>query len=223
MDGLTIREASATLGISATTVRRRIKAGALPAREVPTTQGYEWRVFLTGEQVTTAGGQVATADGAAGGQLPTAGEPLATTSARGDDGQPGAWAPLEGQHRITPEAIERAVERTGSKYVADVQALFDRVGALYEAQLAAKDQTLAAQAGQLAAQAETLDALRRRAEAAEAERDALRATIATACEDAPQEPQARLGATIGADREGGVQPTAWHRLLRWLTGTPGAA
>jgi len=200
-DGLTIREASAALGISPTTVRRRIKAGALLAREVPTTQGYEWRVFL------------------AGGQVPTAGEQGATTGVRGDDRQPGAWEPLDGQYRVTPEAIERAVERTGSKYVADVQALFDRVGALYEAQLAAKDQALVAQAGQLAAQAETLDALRQRAAAAEAARDARRPRPTPTGEDGSQTHSDGPGATGHAGQESSPPapaPTLWQRLRNLL-------
>jgi excisionase family DNA binding protein len=52
--------------------------------------------------------------------------------------------PIEAEYRVTPEVIEAAIERTGDKYVADMQVIFDRVGRLYEAHLAAKDETIAA-------------------------------------------------------------------------------
>ncbi len=45
-EGLTIKQAAAQLGISADSVRRRIKSGALEAFRVPTAQGYEWRIAL---------------------------------------------------------------------------------------------------------------------------------------------------------------------------------
>lgn len=62
--------------MSASTVRRKIKAGTIPASQVPTTQGHEWRVF-------PEGGLAATGDyvGTAGAYLPPNGEHLAT----GDD------------------------------------------------------------------------------------------------------------------------------------------
>lgn len=122
---------------------------------------------------------------------------------------------------MTPAAIERAVERTGSKYVADVQALFDRVGALYEAQLAAQDQALAARAGQLAAQGETIAALRRRAEVAEAERDELRAQPAEGA--MPRVAPTGERETTEAPRARDTPPAAhrpaqgrWQRLRRRL-------
>lgn len=47
VEGLTIKQAAAQLGISPDSVRRRIKSGALEAFRVPTAQGYEWRIALT--------------------------------------------------------------------------------------------------------------------------------------------------------------------------------
>jgi excisionase family DNA binding protein len=45
VDGtLSVQEAAARLGVSEKTIRRRIKSGALPAFQLPTSQGYEWRV-----------------------------------------------------------------------------------------------------------------------------------------------------------------------------------
>ena len=46
--GVTIAQASEALGLSERTIRRRIKAGTLAAYQVPTAQGYEWRVRLDG-------------------------------------------------------------------------------------------------------------------------------------------------------------------------------
>lgn len=45
---VSVQEAAAVLGLSEKTIRRRIKAGTLPAHRLPTSQGYEWRVQLTG-------------------------------------------------------------------------------------------------------------------------------------------------------------------------------
>lgn len=46
--GKSVSEAAEALGISERTVRRRIKAGELRAFQMPTSQGYEWRVQLDG-------------------------------------------------------------------------------------------------------------------------------------------------------------------------------
>ncbi len=46
--GRSVSEAAEVLGISERTVRRRIKAGELRAFQMPTSQGYEWRVQLDG-------------------------------------------------------------------------------------------------------------------------------------------------------------------------------
>jgi len=51
---------------------------------------------------------------------------------------------------VTPAEVERAIETTASKYVADFAGLYDRVSAeldrRYQAEIAAKDQTIAVQA-----------------------------------------------------------------------------
>jgi len=76
--GLSIKDAADHLGISQTTVRRRVKEGTLLARQQPTSQGFEWRIYLnertevrdqvptmrpafqsmTGEEFPTTGDQV---------------------------------------------------------------------------------------------------------------------------------------------------------------------
>ena len=84
-------------------------------------------------------------------------------------------------------------------------ALYDRVstelGAVYEGQLAAKDQALAAKD-------ETIAELRRRAEVAEAERDRLAA--AQAAQDAPGAPE---GASAGRGERHRSPPSASSGLL----------
>ncbi len=61
-EGLTIHEAATALGMSPSTVRRHIKEGRLHAMRRPTTQGYEWRVFL-GDHLPTRDRQVVTDGG----------------------------------------------------------------------------------------------------------------------------------------------------------------
>ncbi|HSH78950.1 MAG TPA: helix-turn-helix domain-containing protein [Herpetosiphonaceae bacterium] len=262
-EGLTIHEAAAVLGMSPSTVRRHIKEGRLHATRRPTTQGYEWRVFL-GDHLPTTSDQVATTTGADGDYVLTRSEQVATiggylptnspsprgeSSGAGDgDSSVGAGAaePIEARYRVTPAEIEQAIERTSARYVADVHTLFDRVsaevGRLYEAQLAAKDQALAAQDGRIAAQQETIAALRRRAEAAEAERDDLCARLDTvqATPMPPSQAVGGAGAAEGVDPatvailrptaplvqpEGNVEgdshptpPSLWQRLLQRLRG-----
>jgi len=103
---------------------------------------------------------------------------------------------------VTPAQIEQAIARTGQKYVADMAGLYDRIsgelGKVYE--------------GQLAAQTETIAELRRRAEAAEAERDRL----ATA-QAAPAAPGATEASTPDNPR---LEPSAgfWARVRRVFGG-----
>lgn len=76
--GVTIPEAARLLGLSESTVRRRIRAGELDATQVPTSQGYEWRISPDGERVPTAGDQLS----ANGGQVGTTGEQVPATIPR---------------------------------------------------------------------------------------------------------------------------------------------
>ncbi len=48
MEGLTVKEAAAELGISEKTVRHRIKLHQLTARKIETPQGYQWRIYPDG-------------------------------------------------------------------------------------------------------------------------------------------------------------------------------
>ncbi len=49
VDGsISVSEAASQLGLSEKTIRRRIKAGSLPAFQVSTSQGFEWRVQVDG-------------------------------------------------------------------------------------------------------------------------------------------------------------------------------
>ena len=49
-----IREAAAALGVSADTIKRRIKAGDLPARKDPRPQGFVWLVQMESARVPAA-------------------------------------------------------------------------------------------------------------------------------------------------------------------------
>jgi hypothetical protein len=79
--------------------------------------------------------------------------------------------PIEAVYRVLPEDLERAITRTGERYVGDIQTVFDQVAALYEQRLAEKDALIATVREEKDA---LIAELRRRAEAAETERDALR-------------------------------------------------
>ena len=131
-----VSQTARIIGLSERAVRKRIDAGTLDA--VRQGDG-PWRVALP-------------LDGTAGGGT--------------EGGTRAAPVPPGGRYHVTPAEVEQAIERTGAKYVADMQTMFDRVGALYE--------------GQLAAQRETIAELRRRAEAAEVERETLRRELAHA-------------------------------------------
>ncbi len=88
---------------------------------------------------------------------------------------PGSGEPIEAEYRVTPEELQRAIERTGTKYVNDFTTLYASINTglaeLYQARLGERDLALAAKD-------ETIAELRRRAEVAEAERDRLAAVQA---------------------------------------------
>lgn len=131
-----VPEVARILGISERGVRDKIERGQLDAVK----DGKRWMVHLPPDVPAEA----TTASAVAGGS------------------ERGSGAVVDAV--VTPAEIERAVERTGRKYVTDMAALYDRVStelsAVYEGQLAAKDQALAAKD-------EMIAELRRRAEAAE--------------------------------------------------------
>ena len=223
---LTVPEAARALGISERAVRKRITAGTLRA----TPRGRSFDVYLPGPVPGATGPEGPEQDRSTGGQGP---EPVAhprppsgpgpepgPTSSHAETGEslpasgpepaprgtgtgpePGP-EPIEARFRVTPAEIERAVERTGARYVADMETILARVGHVYE--------------GQLAAQRETIAELRRRAEAAEAERDALRASLETV-QAAPVAPEAPTVLIVEADSRT-HRPPWWRRLLRRLRG-----
>ena len=119
--------------------------------------------------------------------------------------------PIEAAYRVMPEELERAIARTGERYVRDIQTVFDQVAALYEQRLAEKDAliiTVREEKDALIAE------LRRRAEAAEVERDELRRQAS---------PQPASEATTGDAATGTPAPPApaggfWQRIRRALGG-----
>ncbi len=184
----TVPEVARQLGISERAVRLRIETGALSAVR----DGRQWWVTLPGLVGAVVGGGgdgswSGTGSGSAGGS---------------------AAEVVEAAYRVTPAEVERVVERTGAKYVADMRVLFDQVGQLYEAQLAT-------QAAALTAKDETIAEVRRRAAVAEAERDELRARLDAAA--APVTPEAPTVLIVEADRRS-LAAALWRRLLRRLQG-----
>ena len=162
-DGLPIAEAATVLRLSPEAVRKRLNRGTL--------DGYKrdgaWFVVLSPEAERP--------DVASGRQD-------ATTDNGRTAGRPEAVEPIETTYTTMPADVERAIERTGAKYLADFTALYDRIGAevsqLYEAQIAAKDEALAAKDQTIATQADTLAELRQRLAALEAEKQAQAASAA---------------------------------------------
>ncbi len=185
----TVPEVARQLGISERAVRLRIETGALSAVR----DGRQWWVTLPGPDGAVVSGS---GDGGSGGR--------ASGSANGHGVEP-----LEAVYRVMPADVERVVERTGAKYVADMRVLFEQVGQLYEAQLAT-------QAVALAAKDETIAELRRRAGVAEVERDELRARLEAAAAS-PVTPEGPTVLIMEADSH--PAPAArWRRLLRRLQG-----
>jgi hypothetical protein len=83
--GVTIHQAALRLGMSESTIRRRIKDGSLKASRIPTSQGFEWRVLLDGQVPSVGDAQVLTTDEnvlTAGEEVPIGGEQVATTDDR---------------------------------------------------------------------------------------------------------------------------------------------
>ena len=210
---VSVPAAAQALGISERAVRKRIHAGTLRAAPF----GRSFMVWLP-EDAPPAGPEPGPALGPEHGP------------------EPGP-EPIEARFTsATPAEVERAIERTAGRYVADFAALYDRiaaeVGQLYEAQLVAKDETIATQRELVAHQAEILaeardrlDDLRRRAEAAEAElsairlahereRDELRAQASPA---PPSEAPTILVMAEASTSDKPVQ-SLWQRLRRALGG-----
>jgi len=172
------------LGISERGVRDKIARGQLDAVK----EGKRWMVLLPPEQLPT----------------PPEDDAVVSGSSRGSGAVVDAV--------VTPAQIERAIERTGQRYVTDMAALYDRVstelGAVYEGQLAAKDQTIGTQA-------EMIAELRRRAERAEAERNRL-----TAAQDVPAAPGTPEDPTPG-NPSGAASAGFWARVRRVCGGERG--
>lgn len=83
--GLSVSEAAATLNVSERTVRRRIKAGEIVAFQLPTSQGYEWRVQLDGMSEQLPGTPVQV-DGAHEEEHPASNPPEAQATAPTESG-----------------------------------------------------------------------------------------------------------------------------------------
>jgi len=189
---LTVTQAAAVAGVTEKTIRNWIKAGHIPVALHPEGRRIAREGLL--EYLRTRAvhviehlppearpetGPVAS---------PVTGPDQSSKSGAGSDSFP---EPIEARFRVTPAEIERAVERTGARYLADMETILTRVGQVYEGQLAAKDETIATQQETIAElrrqrdedrerEREALAELRRRAEVAEAEAEGLRLRLAEA-------------------------------------------
>lgn len=143
--GVSIAEAAECFGCSERTIRRRIKAGAVSAFQVPTSQGYEWRVRLVGVsgQVPGAAGQVDDVRGHLPGQgHPDAGGAATRVGVAGGDGAgqvDGGAVKVDG---LPDQALLRSIELTDRLQRENVQ-LAARVGFL-EAKLQDAEQKVLA-------------------------------------------------------------------------------
>ncbi|MDP9371944.1 MAG: sigma-70 region 4 domain-containing protein [Chloroflexota bacterium] len=203
-DGTPIAEAARLLGLSQEAVRKRLQRATLPGYK----QDEHWYVLLDGLHP------------AAGYRQDT--DPAGWQDDRPDDGRTPAGrqdtAPIEASYRVTPAEIEQAVARTSAQYMGDLRAVLAEVGKVYEGRIAATEAASAAKDETIAAQRDALAELRRRAAAAERERDELRARLSTIVEPAPT-PPAALGGAAGAHRGEDTprRPTGlWERLRRAL-------
>ena len=145
----------------------------------------------------------------------------------------------------TPAEVERAIEATSARYVADFAALYDRisaeVGRLYEGQIEAQRETIAelrrraeaAEATEAAhepvvaelrhrvvEQDRTLAALTHRAAVAEREAATLRALLATPTM-VQDEPEGDRGAPAASGSQRGATGGLRARLARWWRGEAG--
>ncbi len=132
-DGTPLAEASLSLGLSPEAARKRLQRGTLEGYKVDN----QWYVVL-----------------------PRQDAPSGHVAGRQDADRPTPVQPPP----VTPAEVARAIEATAARYITDFAGLYDRisadVGARYQAEIAAKDETIAVQA-------EAIAELRRRAEMAE--------------------------------------------------------
>ena len=179
---LTTTQAAALAGVTEKTIRDWVKAGHITAAR--TTEGRRiGRASLLTYLRTRSREAVE--------RLPPEARPhiAADPPTEQTTDSVGATEPVEAQYRVTPAEVERAVARTGARYAADLRAMLDGLREVYAGQVAAKDETIAAQRDALAE-------LRRRAEAAEAECDALRQRL-EAAQASPEAPGAAEAAGVG--------------------------
>ena len=211
---LTTTQAAALAGVTEKTIRDWVKAGHITAAR--TTEGRRiGRASLLTYLRTRSREAVE--------RLPPEARPHIATDPFTEQttDSVGATEPVEAQYRVTPAEVERAVERTGARYVADLRTVLAELREVYEGRIAATEAQVAAKDETIAAQRDALAELRRRAEAAEAarlaaerERDELRARL-EAAQAAPEAPEAPTLVVVEADtpqRPAGL----WARLRRAL-------
>jgi len=102
--------------------------------------------------------------------------------------------PIEAQYRVTPAEIEQAIERTGDKYLADMQAM------------------LAPLVAQITEQAETIGRITAERDQAQRDRDTLQARVSTLEErhaESPMQPSSAPQTATDAATD-----TSWWQFWR---------
>ncbi len=162
--GIPLAAAAVHLGLSVEATRKRAQRGTLT--------GYKfdgaWYVVLPNVQDGQA---------VAGRTVPTLDRDTVLPDGQ-DTGQDDGQDTIEAHYRVTPAAIEQAVSRPSAQYLGDLRTVLAEVGKVYEGRIAATEAASAAKDETIATQREALAELRRRAAAAEGERDALRLQLA---------------------------------------------
>jgi len=172
------------LGLNYEAVRKRIKRGTLPAYK----EGERWYVLLD-----------SVPDNVPDSVPDNAGTPVPDTHGESVD--------TVHSFHITPAEVEHAIARTGQQYTADLGTMLAELREVFAGQVAAQQETIAAQAA-------TIAELRRRAEVAEAERDALRAQTSPPPLSAAPTPSATVDTPEPPGGAGGF----WWRVRRAFGG-----
>ncbi len=139
-EGLTIHQAALQLGMSESTIRRRIKDGSLKASRIPTSQGFEWRILLDEHPLVAGDGQVV-----------TNGEYLLT-----NDGE----VPIFGEQVLTKDdQLATITDRAASSVMEQLQPLLEQLSTERDRgnELQRQNVELAARCGYLQARLEAAE------------------------------------------------------------------
>ena len=195
---LTADKVAALLSVSVRTVRRYADSGRL----APVRLGRSVRYRLPDvERLIAEGGDTSGQDGDAPQRT------RADSTSEWSGGATSGQDTIAPAYSVTPAEVERAIARTGQQYTADLGTMLAELREVFAGQVAAQQETIAAQAA-------TIAELRRRAEVAEHERDALRVQASPQPPGAETPPPAPEDTRVAPGGAGGF----WQRVRRALGG-----